>query len=287
MQIDWTSKTINDWRNLIKEAPLSNYMQSWAFAKASHSVDQRMTRLGLIIEDNRPIGMMALQEVKLGPVHFIHLNRGPIWFREDPPLEWFQSFTEMLANEYPTRPFRRRRWLPEWKDSRQAADVLESHGFRSMKRNYQTVHLDLRRSEEDLRQGLHQKWRNALNKGERSKLEVVVDLNCRERQLFFKKYQEHRARKKYLGHSPKFLNAEIEAALPFEEAVILWGLDKSQPEAAILITLHGSGGTYRAGWTTENGRILNAHNVLLWNAVQFLKRKGCVIFDLGGIDILK
>ena len=54
--------------------------------------------------------------------------------------------------------------------------------------------------------------------------------------------------------------------------------------AGVLIFRHGRGATYQAGWTSGEGRAVNAHHRLLWQAVTALKEDGALNFDLGGVN---
>ena len=58
----------------------------------------------------------------------------------------------------------------------------------------------------------------------------------------------------------------------------------SEAVAGILILRHGTSCTYQIGWNNPNGRKVYANNLLLWNAVLEMKKRGCLWFDVGGID---
>jgi lipid II:glycine glycyltransferase (peptidoglycan interpeptide bridge formation enzyme) len=42
--------------------------------------------------------------------------------------------------------------------------------------------------------------------------------------------------------------------------------------------------TYHIGWANDAGRELNAHNLLLWRAMQGLRERGIASVDLGGVN---
>ena len=54
--------------------------------------------------------------------------------------------------------------------------------------------------------------------------------------------------------------------------------------AGIVLVRHGSSATYFISWSGEAGREVNAHNLLLWRAIEVLKKDGVRWFDLGGVD---
>jgi lipid II:glycine glycyltransferase (peptidoglycan interpeptide bridge formation enzyme) len=54
--------------------------------------------------------------------------------------------------------------------------------------------------------------------------------------------------------------------------------------AAMMFLLHGRAATYQVGWSNEQGRQLNAHNLLLWQAIEALQLRGIQQLDLGGVN---
>ena len=54
--------------------------------------------------------------------------------------------------------------------------------------------------------------------------------------------------------------------------------------AAMLFLTHGAMATYHIGWSSDEGRKLGAHNLILWNAMLALKAKGITSLDLGGVN---
>ncbi len=265
---------------MLDGVPRSNCMQSWPYAKAVRMSDQKATRLAVVVRGGTPVGMMAIQEVKLGPVHFINLFRGPLWFVEPVPKEWIREFTKVFDCEFPRRLFRRRRWLPEWEDK----NAENFQPFFSNHQKYKTAWLELGGSEDQLRGRLKQKWRNALNKSEKSSIEIVEDWSGLYLELFVEKYLRDRMEKKYHGPSGRFVKEEFLAAKPFKDAFLLWANIKTQPVAAVFILKHGQCASYRIGWSTGLGRKYNAHNRLLWEATLIVKSQGIQRLDLGGLD---
>ena len=290
MRFDWTQRPLTEWRDYYAKAPRCNYLQSLPFARAVQVCDQKRARFALIFRDNKSdqdeqaIGMAVVQEIKLGPIHVVHLYRGPLWFVASPPKEWMDEFAALFAATFPRRPFRMRRWLPECSSDPDLTSALEKRGFRAKGQSYETSWIDLERPLHQIRAGLKQKWRNALNKGERADLDIQVDWSASTAKLFLSRYEQDRKEKKYRGRSVKFLSAEIEVARAFKEALILWAVCRGKPVAAIMVLTHGHSATYRIGWTTDAGRQLNAHNVLLWHAIKHLKEAEIHQFDVGGVE---
>ncbi|NDE16542.1 peptidoglycan bridge formation glycyltransferase FemA/FemB family protein [bacterium] len=284
MQFDWTLRPESEWRELCKKVPRLNMLQSLPFERAAWMLDKKLTRRAVITIDNEPAGIMAIQEIHLGPIHVIDLYRGPLWFSANPPESWLLDFARLFNETWPRRLLRRRRWLPEWPDGETARKVLGGLGFRLLPKSFETVWMDLSLPENEIRANMNPKWRGHLNKGERCNLEIIEDWTGSTGKAFLRQYDVDKSIKKYYGRSPRFIAAELALALRSREAVFLWACENKIPVAAILVVMHGHSATYRIGWTTDEGRKANGHNVLLWEAVRRLKAKGYAWFDLGGIE---
>jgi hypothetical protein len=282
LELDWTHRPIHEWRALLRAAPRANWLQTITLAKVLKDHLAKFTRVAAIIEDSKPVGMVTIQEIHLGPFQLVEIYRGPIWFVEDPSEQWLFDFAQLLAKEYPRSLLRRRRWLPEWSYSERAVAILRSAGFRSRRRKFETSWIDLKRPINEIRQALDKKWRNSLNKGERFGLDIRVDRTGSSADAFAEYHAKEQERKKYRGRSQAFLKDEIIAAATFKEVLILWALLDNEPIAGVLIVMHGTCGSYRAGWTTEDGRKHNAHNVMLWDAIETLQQEGYCYLDVGG-----
>jgi lipid II:glycine glycyltransferase (peptidoglycan interpeptide bridge formation enzyme) len=52
----------------------------------------------------------------------------------------------------------------------------------------------------------------------------------------------------------------------------------------MLFLIHGRVASYHMGWADDEGRQLNAHNALLWQAMAYLQGQGIEVLDLGGVN---
>jgi lipid II:glycine glycyltransferase (peptidoglycan interpeptide bridge formation enzyme) len=51
-----------------------------------------------------------------------------------------------------------------------------------------------------------------------------------------------------------------------------------------VVVVHGKTATYLAGISEEAGRKINVTNLLLWTAIQELRKRDVNFLDLGGLD---
>ncbi len=285
MHFDWSDKRIEEWDALMARVPQSNLLQSWPYAQMVRSELNMMPRFATIIENGKTSGFFQIQEVKLaGLYHVVALDRGPLWLEgAGSPSQW-QEFVDLFDRTYPRRLGRRRRLIPEWEKTPDHKQILTKHDWRPKAATYQSIWLDLRLDIKDIRSGLGQKWRNALNKALRSDLIVSEKNDLASFEHHLNQYAGDRFHKRYQGASPNILRALHKYAKERNECLLLEARFEDVPCAGVLVFLHGQAATYQMGWTDETGRAERAHQRLLWRAIELLKERDISWFDLGGIE---
>lgn len=283
MQLVWVTPTIQEWQNFLNKSDFSNWMQSASYARATYARDFKSPRCALLQKDGRALGFVVMQEIKLGPIHLMEIQRGPIWFEEEHRLEHFLEFAKLLRNTFPTGMMRRFRWLPEWSFQEDITTELTELGYKQQPQTFESVRLDLTLSLENLRQRMTSKWRNCLNKSEKQRLQIRVDARGNTLHEFLMRFQNYKKEKKFLGPSPEFMRQEFRAALKERNAFLLTAQVLQEDVAGVMILIHGKSASYRIGWNSEVGKKTNAHYLLLWTAAKLLKNQGLTYFDLGGI----
>lgn len=142
--------------------------------------------------------------------------------------------------------------------------------------------LDLAQSEDALRAGLKQKWRNRLVKAERTGLKVAeTSLGPDQAHWIFSREAQQSRSRGYVNWSEGLTRAYASAnrgQVRLFEARL-----SGEPIAAMVFLCHGAVASYHMGWTGEEGRMACAHNLLMWRATQALRARGVVRLDLGSV----
>lgn len=284
LEFDFALKTVGEWRRLLENATRPTWNQTFQYASALAKTAHQSSRFATIVKKNVPIGMVSIHEVKLGPIHHINIFRGPLWFQGHDTEDNLKEFAILLKRTFPQRPLRKIKWLPEW-DLRNPSliETLGDLGFKTGQQTFDTVWLDLTLPIDDIRSQLDRKWRNHLNKAERSPLSISIDTQGRHLDEFLRLYDQFKALRNFEGPNGMFMREEILKALPFHDALIFWARLQNVPVAGIMVMKHGSSASYRIAWNTPEGRNHNAHFLLIWKSIELLKRLDIQYFDLGGI----
>ena len=170
------------------------------------------------------------------------------------------------------------------------ASILTSHGFRlkSGLRPYRTIILDLTQSLDQLRSNLNGKWRNALNKAERTGLEAECGSTAQHFERFLKIYEEMWAQKRFpTGVNMKAIHAFHLNAIESNKLLIWIIRDGEQDVAAGVFSAMGDTMLYFLGATSPHMRKdSNSGYLIQWLNLRKAIELGLHYYDLGGLTDL-
>lgn len=282
MNIAWDEITRNNW-DLFHKDHGGSLQQSWAYGQALQTLKVRILRAAILDGANLAgIAQFMVRRIA-GYIALASCSRGPLWHPQLPGADRARGL-RALKKTLPLRPLRVPLISPDAPASPQTAQ--ETAGLWRVMTGYSTVMLDLRRPLAQLRGDLEGKWRNRLVKAENeAPFTTRVEPNLPECLRLLEREAQQRSEKKFHGLPTAFVQAYIDAA-PSRELgfAVSWAQARKETSAAMLFLIHGSGATYHVGWSDEAGRKANAHNLLLWQGIEYLKKLGIERLDLGGVN---
>lgn len=230
--------------------------------------------------------MLVMEAAILGKLlHAVVIDRAPLWFDGYGSQDHLKAFLQALRREFPKRWGRKIRFIPEMHDSEESRAALIQAGFKHQPgSSYQTYIMDLSKSLDDIKAGLKKRWRNALTKAEKNKMEIQWDQDLTHLEWLLKAYNLDRKIKLYDGPSVNITRALAKGLHAKGDLLLGRAVAGGQTIGAVLIFCHGRGATYQIGWNAQAGRDLGAHYILLWSALEQLKQRGIDSFDLGGVN---
>ncbi|HAU0543972.1 TPA: GNAT family N-acetyltransferase, partial [Legionella pneumophila] len=162
-------------------------------------------------------------------------------------------------------------------------DSLCSMGFRlAIKSRWESSKVDLLQNEEKILQNMKANWRNSLKRSMKH-LELKKTTQRTDLDWLLDQYEKFKIQKKIIGVARELIDALYEQMIGSGTIHILIAKYKDIPISGIIIVTHGKSCSYLLGWNGEIGRKFNAHNFLLWYAINEAKLRGEIFFDLGGI----
>ncbi|MDP6956189.1 MAG: GNAT family N-acetyltransferase [Planctomycetota bacterium] len=176
--------------------------------------------------------------------------------------------------------------LDGWSTTQEQA--MLANGFRSSSRGnpYRTIIVDLDRDAAAVRAGLHRKWRNHLNRGERNGLEITVGDSDELFDQFLPLYESSAERKGFSSHLNGAFYRALHAALPAAERFRLRLVHSAQGEllGGAVSSFLGDTCHYVMGGINPRGMRDKASYVLQWHVIEEAMERGLKLYELGGID---
>ena len=283
LELSWVDGPRPRWDALMGLAGQSGLEQAWAYGQAVESEHGLRIERGLIAQGGEPLALVqAFCKDRFG-IRFARVMRGPVWLIDPLRDPRVPAVCRAVAEH-----FRRRRfgdfllWLPELPQGPESAALMAAQGLRQVVTGYSSIWLDLGPSPDDLRAGLHGKWRNALRTAEKAGFTVDRIDHPRRLNQSLLLYDRFRRRKRFVGPGGDFIAA---LARHDRQAVLcLTARLGDDLVAGVILIRHGASATYLASWTSDAGRVGQAHNLLLWRGIAVLKENGCRWLDLGGVN---
>ena len=277
-----------EWNRLAGGLSGFSLMQCWAWGEAKARTGPWRVERGTLGRDGHIVGaFQALVRTLPGglPGGLAWINRAPLWRAPDDggraPLK---TMTAALGYHYSQERGLYLRLAPA-QDGSDADDGLGGGLAPAGVEGWASAVLDLGRPVPDLRVGLRQKWRNALNKAERSDLEVRAGRDEGLFSEFLDGYRRMIEERDLATTVTPDLLAALQSVLPAEGRMETFiATQGGAPASSVLIVRHSDTAEYLAGTVSEAGRAVNAGQLLLWRAVVAMKEQGVRRFDLGGLD---
>jgi hypothetical protein len=294
MHYDCTIREIDRdaWLRLAPAFKDYNYRQNWSFGMAC------AVRVGAVSEhvvvEHSERGIIGLADVRIRKLPFIgggiaYINGGPLVLRNDRFDEKkIISVLGALEAEYVSKRKLSLRIAPSFCDDtmRHVIDIIcQNLGFCDTCQRKKTILLDLSLDLVEIRQGFHQKWRNALNNVEKKNLELKQGNDMLLFEQFTPLFNDLITKKAFSVDLGIDFYAHVQSqSADTEKFMVTLVEDKGIPVAGHVASILGNTCVYLLGATNDIGRRLNAAYLLQWEVIKKAKSLGCRWYDLGGID---
>ena len=282
----------DEWRRLGAGFAERSLMQCWEYGEAKARTGAWRVERGVFLDGGEPVGMVQalVRPLPLGlPGGLVWINRGPLWRpmegNADDPAR-YGALMAALRRHYVLGRSMYLRLAPPLAEGDLPRDAVTAAGFApTATPGWASAILDLSPPVDDLRKGLKQKWRNCLNKAERSDLAVEAGCGDDLFAVFLDGHRQLTAKGDFSTSVTAESLAALQALLPGGGRMTAFlAYHGDAPVASVLMARYGDTGEYLAGNVGSEGRRLNAGQLLLWRAVCTMKETGCRRFDLGGLD---
>jgi lipid II:glycine glycyltransferase (peptidoglycan interpeptide bridge formation enzyme) len=280
MKLFWDDLDAADWdrHHAAASAPLQ---QDWAYGSCMKAIGVTCVRVRVEAEGRTVALAQFIGRRLAGMVSVALCSRGPVWTEPLTAADKAEVYRQLRSGLPVLRP-RFAFFTPE----EGVDDALGLSPWRRVMTGYSTVTLNLRQTREQLRAAFEGKWRNRLVAAESAGLTVQrLGANPAQFRWLLEQEDTMREQRGVAGLPSGFIERYIQARKSAAQTVLTLRADHAgERVAAMMFLLHGTAATYQVGWSNDTGRQLNAHNLLLWQAIEALQQRGVRLLDLGGVN---
>ncbi|MFO3354853.1 GNAT family N-acetyltransferase [Legionella pneumophila] len=260
----------------------ANLEQSWDYAEALSKIGWGIERY-LIYYNETIIGFFQIFKKRYFFLRYIRLERGPLFLDDSYQVNHAIPILIKIRAQWNFWKAQLLLIKPELPFQTVYYDSLCSMGFRlATKSRWESSKINLLQNEEKLLQNMKANWRNSLKRSMKH-LELKKTIQRADLDWLLDQYEKFKIQKKIIGVARELIEVLYEQMIGSGTIHILIAKYKDVPASGIIIVTHGKSCSYLLGWNGEIGRKFNAHNFLLWYAINEAKLRGEISFDLGGI----
>ena len=280
MKLFWNDLDAAEW-DRHHAAASAALQQDWAYGSCLKAMGVACWRARVESQGRTVAQAQFIGRRLAGWVSVALCSRGPVWTEPLTAADKAEVYRQLRSSLPAGRP-RFAFFTPE----EPMGPDLGLSPWRRVVTGYATVTLDLTQSREQLRAALDGKWRNRLVAAEAAGLTVQrLGTNPAQFRWLLEQEDAMREQRGVEGLPAGFIEQYMTARKSAAQSVLTLRADhQGERVAAMMFLLHGSAATYQVGWSNDTGRHLNAHNLLLWQAIEALQQRGVRLLDLGGVN---
>jgi hypothetical protein len=281
MKVNWDTLSYPEWdaHHAAAAAPLQ---QDWAYGACMKTLGVGVLR-ALVEQDGAPVALaqFIVRRFAGGLANMALCSLGPVWLQP-------------LSGDDKARVYKALKKTIPLKNLRVVAFTpLEAQGpelglsrWRRVMTGHSTVVLDLQAEPEVLRAQLDGRWRYSLARAEESSLTIHrVGTNAGQYRWLLDAEMQQREQRGLHGLPLQFFDLYVPSRQQPSKTILTMRADVGRDRVAgMMFLIHGESATYQVGWTNDAGREHNAHNLILWHAIQELRERGVRVLDLGGVN---
>ncbi len=281
MKVNWDTLSYPEWdaHHAAAAAPLQ---QDWAYGACMKTLGVGVLR-ALVEQDGAPVALaqFIVRRMVGGLANMALCSLGPVWLQPLSGADKARVY-KALKKTIPLKNLRVVAFTP-----------LEAPGpelglsrWRRVMTGHSTVMLDLQPELEVLRAQLDGRWRYSLARAEESSLIIHrVGTNAGQYRWLLDAEMQQREQRGLHGLPLQFFDLYVPSRQQPTKTILTLRADVGRDRVAgMMFLIHGESATYQVGWTNDAGREHNAHNLILWNAIQELRERGVRKLDLGGVN---
>lgn len=272
-----------EWDAFVTSHPEANFLQSWDFYEFYRSRGNQIVRR-VARHKGEIVGAYAgvVENAKRG--RYLAIAGGPIvdWHKREVVDLLFQDMREQGQKKHCV--FVRVR--PQLELSEQSLQLMQDLGLRRAPM-YLSVEfagvLDLKKSEEEILQGMRQRLRRALRKGAKNDIQISKSTDPADIHEFYQIQMQTAGRHGFVAFSEDFLTKQFVAFAPQGEAVLYTAKYQGEVLAQNFMIFYGNEASYHYGVSSELGTKYSGAPLLHMEAMRDARERGIKRYNFWGI----
>ncbi len=276
-----------DWNAALAQLPAAHILQTWEWGAFKSRYGWRPTR-HLWLEDDRPCAAASILTRRLGrlPATVMYAPKGPALDYENTAL-----LEQVLAHLENTARQERALFVKIDPDARAdtaagkaVVEALRRRGWRASREQIQfrnTVLLDLAASPDELLAAMKSKWRYNVRLAKRKGM-TVRQGQLADMPLLYEMYAKTAIRDDFVIRPKAYYRDAWSAFIEAGLAQPLIAEVEGKAVAMVIIFHFAERAWYMYGASRNTHREKMPNNLLQWEAMQWAKEQGCMVYDMWG-----
>lgn len=275
------------WHEVMAGFTETNLYQTWSYGAVRWG-DGQLSHC-VLTRDSAVVGAAQLRIVRLPLLGGIaYLTSGPMWKRGDAAtdLENLRHLLVALRREYVERRGLLLRIIPhEFGNTESLRAAYAEAGLAWSATGVQTAAVDLLPDADIRRKGLASRWRTDLNQSERNGLTIIEgtsdDLFGRFIEIFRSMHEAKQFDEVWDIEDFRHMQPRLPDS---HKMTIMLCCDGDEAIAGAVTSVFGRFGLAMFWATNQAGREKKAAFLLQWHLSNWLRERGCDLYDTGGVD---
>ncbi len=281
MKVHWDTLASAQW-DAYHAAATGPLQQDWAYGSCMKTLGVGVLR-AYVEQDGAPVALaqFIVRRVLGSWAGMALCSLGPVWLSPLSGAEKKAVYRELKQ----TLPLKNLRLIAFTPQEEQGPELGLSR-WRRVMTGHSTVMLDLTPSMDILRAQLDKRWRHRLGGAENSALTSHrVGTNAGQYRWLLDAEMQQREQRGLHGLPLHFFDLYVPSRQQPSQTILTVRADVGRDRVAgMMFLIHGQAATYQVGWTSDAGRDLHAHNLILWKGIEELRERGVRRLDLGGVN---
>ncbi len=273
--------------NFLARVKPQTFLNSWNWGEFQKKLGSPVWRLG-VYEGDKLVASTSISKVSARRGTFLIWHHSPV---VDPQLG--KNFSEILkllrdasieiAQKEGCQFFRVSTVLPDTKEFKAEFKKLWFRNAPIHFHSEMSLILNLRKSEDELMNGMRKNTRYEVRKALKDGIEVIKGTLPSDFEKFWELHLKTVERHKFTPYTKDFLRHEFETFLETGDAIIFFGKHNGEIISAAFVVYSKNSGFYHHGASVLRPGSISASELLQWEAIREAKRRGCEEYNFWGV----